>query len=839
MDDLLSYSRSPGEHLENLEKIFKILKQSGLKLKASKCKFMQTSTKFVGFLVTSEGIKADPKYCKLIRDFPRPKRVKDVRVFTGMAQFYRKFIRDYSAIIRPLTQLTKKNASFNWTEACEKAFQRIKFKLINPPVLAYPDFDRPFRLYTDASDFSVAFVLAQDGDDGKERYVAFGGQMLVNYQLRYTVTEKEMFGVYAGVKYFDHFLRHRPFEVITDHSALTSLLSKSKEPKGKFARWGSELLAYQFNIKHRPGKSIGCADGPSRIEYTEPPVIADPNAPENPATPQINTSSTEPDLSQLKQQQADCPVIGPFVTFLKDKKLPEDDLDARLITTTASDYYFDDDGLLRHITIDKSANCKFDQLVIPNAINFDLMKSYHDISGHFGPSKTYQTIRSKYFWPHMQLDIQHYCMTCHECQQQKTPSLSRKAKISVPDFPERFSEITIDIMTQLKETSAGNKHILCIIDNCTRFTVLRAIKDCTAQTVAQEYYDNWITIFGPPVRVSSDGGPCFVSEIYSKLAKYYDTRIDISCAHVPREHSIVERLQRTIQQALSFYIDRYTGEWDVPLQGIASAIRSTPNETTGYSPNYLAFAFETRKPIDNKLQPPPKCRKPIRDYLRQLIETIETSMEAAELHSKRQQEQYVKRHNRKCKDITFQPGDTVYIYIPRCKKGFSKALSTCWHGPYKICRKIDDLHYELRNIVSNKRVSKPVHVTRLKQGYIRTDVIGFTPKKSTLPKLDLDESDLPEDSFEKEPPEVIGEADITEDDAIDAADLDDIWSERSKYSIEKVIKARRIKGTDQLEYWVKFSDFDHKHNKWLSFDELSPEIQQHVNTSSDIKIVGH
>ena len=250
LDDLLVYARTFEEHLESLRLVFTRLRGANLKLRAAKTQLARSELKFLGFRLSPEGIKADSRICDDVRNFPRPTNVKQVRGFLGLAQFYKRFIKDYAKLAKPLNGLLKKGVKFTWTMECEESFSCIKEALINPPILAHPNLDKPFRLYTDASDFSVGYVLCQVGEDKIERVIAYGGKSLQKYQLSYGVTEKEMLAAYSGVMHFDHYLRHNTFELITDHSALESLLNKQRELKGKFARWAAELLNNTFSVKH-------------------------------------------------------------------------------------------------------------------------------------------------------------------------------------------------------------------------------------------------------------------------------------------------------------------------------------------------------------------------------------------------------------------------------------------------------------------------------------------------------------------------------------------------------------------------------------------------------------
>ena len=201
--------------------------------------------------------------CKAVQEFPQPRKVKNVRAFLGLTGYYRKFIKNYATIAAPLTDLTKKEAAFHWSDACENAFQTLKEKLTQAPILAYPDYQKEYLLYTDVSSSAIGMVLAQV-QEGKERVICYGGKKLNRAEQTYSTTERECLGVIVALKHFEHYLRSVPVTIITDHAALKWLLSQ-KEPKGRIARWVAYMQQFNYNIKHQPGKSIGHAVGLSHI----------------------------------------------------------------------------------------------------------------------------------------------------------------------------------------------------------------------------------------------------------------------------------------------------------------------------------------------------------------------------------------------------------------------------------------------------------------------------------------------------------------------------------------------------------------------------------------------
>ncbi|KAG1136361.1 hypothetical protein G6F37_012077 [Rhizopus arrhizus] len=266
IDDLNVYSFSEQEHLIHLEQVFKCIEVANLKLNPEKCFFFKDHLKFLGYIVTSEGIQTDPDKIKKIVEYPIPTTTTQVRSFLGIASYYRRFIKDFAAIARPLHDQTKTKKKIPWTEAATKSFETLKQLLTTAPVLARPDFNKNFILVTDASKLGLGCVLTQLDDDGKEHPIIFASRGLKPNEVNYAPTKLECLAVVWAVKLFRPYILGKKFMIITDHSALTGLL-KTPNPTGIIARWIVTLSEYDFEIKYRPGRVNESADFLSRLGY--------------------------------------------------------------------------------------------------------------------------------------------------------------------------------------------------------------------------------------------------------------------------------------------------------------------------------------------------------------------------------------------------------------------------------------------------------------------------------------------------------------------------------------------------------------------------------------------
>jgi predicted aspartyl protease len=262
LDDIIIFSRTFENHLANLREVFERLKEAHLKLSPKKCHFFKTKVKFLGHIVSDEGVSTDPSKIKAVKDWPIPRNVKEVRSFLGLTSYYRKFIYKYADKAKALHKITEKNQKFTWTEDCQKSFDALKQALISAPILAYPTREDFFILDTDASNVGMGSVLSQV-QDGQEKVISYYSKSFNKAERKYCVTRRELLAVVASIKNFHHYLYGRKFKVRSDHGAL-SWLFNFKNPEGQLARWFEVLASYDFRIEHRAGRSHNNADALSR-----------------------------------------------------------------------------------------------------------------------------------------------------------------------------------------------------------------------------------------------------------------------------------------------------------------------------------------------------------------------------------------------------------------------------------------------------------------------------------------------------------------------------------------------------------------------------------------------
>ena len=228
---------------------------------------MVTKEIVLGHIISSEGIKVDKAKIDLIINLPNPKTVKDIRSFLGHAGFYRRFIKDFSSISKPLSNLLQKETQFEWSTDCQKAFDLLKSLLTSAPIIQPPDWSLPFEIMCDASDYAIGAVLGQRKEN-KPHVIYYASRTLNSAQMNYTTTEKELLAVVFALDKFRSYLIGSKITIFTDHAALKYLLAK-KDAKARLLRWILLLQEFFLEIKDKKGVENVVADHLSRLTFSD------------------------------------------------------------------------------------------------------------------------------------------------------------------------------------------------------------------------------------------------------------------------------------------------------------------------------------------------------------------------------------------------------------------------------------------------------------------------------------------------------------------------------------------------------------------------------------------
>ena len=846
LDDVLVYSCTFEEHLKHLRLVFDRFRGAGLKLKPNKCHFGQSRVNYLGHVITPEGLQPDPEKIKVVQEYPVPRTVRDIRAFMGLANYYRKFVKNFAKMASPLHDLTKKGTKFVWTSTCQVAFDALKKALTEAPILSYPDFTQPFLLSTDASDDALGMVLGQK-QNGREVVIAYGGRKLNPAERNYSVTEREALAVVAGIKHFQHYLYGRKFTVFTDHNAVRWLMN-IREPTGRLARWALVLQQYDFEIVHRAGKNNGNADALSRRQYQ--PTLATLDC------PGVQTD-------KIRELQRRDPPLADIINYLETERLPKEGNAAKALLHTIEDYFLDPDGVLCHIYIPRNRRMATPrtQLVVPTPLRHEILIGGHDhpTAGHLGVNKTYDKLRDRYFWPKMFADVQHWVLSCSHCQMKKSPKQRRTAPVLPIAVEGPFHRVAVDCLGPFPVTNSGNRYIVVFSDYLTRFPEAFAVPSIDAATIADLLVNEIMARHGAPRTLLSDRGSNFLSSLLKEVCYLMDTKKVFTTSYHPQCDGLVERFNGTLAQSLSMYVSSDQKDWDKYLNPVLFAYRVSPSDVTGESPFYMLYGREPRLPMDVSLLPPREMSPSIAEHRARVVEHIEIAHRIARENIQRAQQRMKDYHDRTAVPLKYTLGDRVWVYTPKNRKGLSKKLAHNYHGPYRIVKFLSPVHCILR-ATDNRRVSTTVHISRLKP-YVDPADRPIRQPPNDVEEPFLAEDDFPDDSFLPEQPAAITlpqamdqgnnpdhaspnqASTISPPQSVDSARLrrstrtplqapnevqttddsstkelqgtgspDTEQSAEDVYQVEKILKQRRLNGEHQ--FLIKWLGFPHSQNTW-------------------------
>jgi len=263
LDDVIVIGTSIKDHEDNLREVFKRFRKYHLQLQPLKYQFLQKEVNYLGHVITEHGIKPDPIKISSVANYPRPKNQKELKSFLGLIGYYRRFIKDFSKLAKPLTNLLKKDTQHNWSDICQDAFENFRDILTKEPLLQYPDFSQAFNITTDASNVAIGGILSQ-GTIGSDLPISYVSRTLNKAEMNYNTTEKELLAIIWTVKQFRHYIYGRKFNIITDHKPLLWLFG-IKDPGARLTRWRPLLEEYDYTIIYKPGVQNTNADALSRI----------------------------------------------------------------------------------------------------------------------------------------------------------------------------------------------------------------------------------------------------------------------------------------------------------------------------------------------------------------------------------------------------------------------------------------------------------------------------------------------------------------------------------------------------------------------------------------------
>ena len=660
LDDLLVYESDFDRHLQALEKVFGRIRSIGVRLNPDKCRLAMERVGFLGHVVSGQGIETDPEKVSSVKDWPTPNTTRQVRSFLGLASYYRRFIEGFSKIARPLNALYKQVHELHpndrckgerkpladlWTAECEFAFQTLKKRLIEAPVLGHPDFTLPFILEVDASHEGLGAILSQKQGDKlvviayASRTLRLSEQTMRNYSSR----KLELLGLkWAIADKFRGYLLGHEFDAYTDNNALAHL--ESTNLSAVETRWVGEIAAVGSMRTHfRPGTRNRNADALSRnptnlpegpeedfvdvagVSATRPrPVVVDTELPptlrSNPKPLPLyllrpSSQGVRLDSDMEKQQKAD-PTLRQVVVALKNGRLAKESsaLEKQLWKHHRRLQLMD--GVLVRQYTPPGDTREVLQVVVPKDLRERVLKLAHEEHGHQGQERCHQFLRQRCFWPTITADTEKHVANCTRCLMAKKAPRKLHVKQGHLRATQPLEIVALDFL-KLDRAANGMEDVLVLTDVFTKYSLAFATRDQTAHNIAKVLVERWFPYFGVPRRIHSDQGRNFESKLVKELLEMHGIRKSRTTPYHPAGNGQCERFNQTLISMLRCLDPPRKPHWPEFLATTCFAYNATPHSAHGHAPFTLLFGREPHTKLDAFLDrkiPPQTAGE---DYLEQ------------------------------------------------------------------------------------------------------------------------------------------------------------------------------------------------------------------------------
>lgn len=703
LDDIIIYSSSCSQHQHDIQKVLDKLREANLTVNMKKSQFFRTSLKFLGHVVSSDGVAVDTEKSQAVQDFPVPQNLKQLQRFLGMAGWYHRFVPDFSTLTEPLNALKRKGAKFVWTPTCHASFEKLKQHLTSPPILGHPDFNLPFVVYTDASDVGLGAVLAQQTGLGTEQVLAFASRTLNTAERNYSTTEQECLAVVWAIEKWRYYLEGRHFIVVTDHSSLIWVF-KTQKPSTRLIRWALRLQEFSFTVEYRKGKYNTVPDALSRAPpETECPRVT--CAAVLRSNRDTSSSLHITDEAIWKAQQEDSYAQDLYKEIMEKGELAEDQ---------TTQYTVLEDKIYRVV---KLPHKTIYQVYIPPSLRPQLLHHYHNdpLSGHFGRYKTYKRLQALVYWPRMSVDVRDYVQCCQTCQMYKPETRRPPGKLQQIQVSGPWEMLGVDLMGPFPRSSRGNTYLLVFVDYYSRWVEMFPLRKATAEIISQHLVKEIVTRWGVPTYLLSDQGPQFLSSVYEETCKRWNILQKKTSAYHPQTN-LTERINRNIKALLASYVEDKHTSWDKLLPEFRFALNTAVHEPTGVTPAELNLGRTLKGPLDAELRP--QLGNPdtaAYATAKQVNELREFAMDNLKRAKQKQKKQYDKGR----RDGEFSERDRVWIRTHPLSKGdksFTAKLAPRWKGPYRVVRRTGPVNFEVVTEDTGEDL-RVVHFAQMKPCY--------------------------------------------------------------------------------------------------------------------------
>ena len=575
LDDILVTGKDDEEHLQNLKNVLQELNRNGLKLQKKKCEFFMPQVEYLGFQITTNGISPTQEKVRAIRDSPAPTNIGELRSFTGLVNYYGRFVPNLANLLAPLYKLMRKDVKWEWTEVHEQAFNKIKERLSTDIVLAHYVPDAELILSCDASPYGVGAVL-QQRKDGVLRPIYFASRSLSKAESHYAQIDREALAIVFGVQKFRQFLLGRHFVLLTDHKPLITLFGENRSiplmASARIKRWALILSAYTYTVEHIPGKKNFCADYLSRAP-----------------------------LKNVEKQEYDAPTE---VLLLEDTGYKP--LSAKVIATEtrkdqllARAYEMTQEGWPNHVydeelrpffirrselTTEQGLLLWGRRVVVPTRLQPTLLMDLH--TEHDGIVRMKSIARQYFWWPKMDSDIEDIAKKCTSCQE--TASMPAKVPTASRNWPTApWRRLHVDYAGPFM-----NHMFLVVVDAHSKWLDVFKMNSSTSDATIQKLR-SLFAIHGLPEHIVSDNGTCFTSTEFKQFLEQNNIRHTCTAPGHPASNGLAERYVGYFKSKMKKLKD-LNENIDHQIARVLLSYRTTPHPATGETPAKLMFGRQLR-----------------------------------------------------------------------------------------------------------------------------------------------------------------------------------------------------------------------------------------------------
>ena len=679
IDDILQHHADLKTHVETLELVFLRLRKYGMKLNVDKTHFCSQSVQYLGFSLDQYGVSPSHDKLAAIKEARPPRNQRAIRGWVGLCNYFRFLVPSFTAYTAVLTSLTKKDSKWENGDLPPRAlsaFFKLKKMLCEPPVVAYPQKDRPFILHTDAAlgdkdnPGGLGAALLQKDDQDHERVIAFASRALKKHEANYSAYLLEMAAAVFGIEYFDTYLRGRRFTLYVDHKPLEKLSTTHTKTLNRLQQL---MIEFSFDTRYRPGKENSIADYLSRSAWhrnaMEPVNHTDMAGLSVLA---LTDSSGTPEEAQRRDSK-----IQDVVKYIRSKVLPHKDTKHAQWVRRIAEKCFLRDKLVWY-RYERPGYRSKDLLLAPQEVRHRIIEAAHAQldAGHGGRERTTNRVLLMYWWPGLTSDVANHISNCDTCRMAKSRHEPPVPLQPLPICNTKNERCHVDLFGPLKVSPAGKKFIMIMTDAFSKVVELAAIETKDAVTCARTFFERWICRYSAPKALASDRGTEWCNTVLDLVCELWGVERLKTTAFHPATNSSAESYNRSLIKYMRAVLSNdNTTDWELYLMPMQLAYNCHVHTCTKESPFFLTYLHDPRLPMFDVDNPRRLYGENYATEAFQLSQAAHLRVKQNLEEAKKMQEKYF---NQTAKERTYQKGDKILIHFPNVPTQVNKKFYSQW-----------------------------------------------------------------------------------------------------------------------------------------------------------------